>query len=126
MLVVGSSGGQVLFQDVLEGNDIVARLDGSYTFTDRFDDTGTLVSEDDGESTFWVLAGECVGVLTIEIRLCSSCEWHYRLTCVAYTSVVNLDANFVGLWRADFDVLDNQVFTSFPGDGGLAGNRLIG
>lgn len=46
----------------LESNDMVTRLDVGHTLTDRLDETGTLVSEDDGESTLGILAGKCVGI----------------------------------------------------------------
>ena len=46
----------------LESNDMVTRLDVGHTLANRLDDTGTLVSEDDGESTLGVLAGQCVGI----------------------------------------------------------------
>lgn len=39
---------------------------------------------------------------------------------MADTSVVNLDADLVGLWWGYFDVLEGEVLASLPGDGGLA------
>jgi len=48
--------------NILQGNDIIAGLDRSHTLADGLDDTGTLVSEDDGESTLGILAGECIGI----------------------------------------------------------------
>ena len=38
---------------------------------------------------------------------------------MANTSVVYLDADFVGLGWGYFDILDGQVLAGFPGDGGL-------
>jgi hypothetical protein len=46
----------------IEGNDIVAWLDGSDALAHRFDDAGAFVAEDDGEGTLGVFAGERVGV----------------------------------------------------------------
>lgn len=43
---------------------------------------------------------------------------------MADTSVVNLDADLVGLGRSNLDVLDAQRLAGLPGDGGLAGNGL--
>ena len=71
------------------------------TLTNGLDDTSTLVSEDDGESTLGVLAGQCVGI------------------CVADTGVVDLNADLVGPGGSDLDILDGEVLASFPGNGGL-------
>lgn len=67
----------------------------------RLDDASTLVSQNDGEGTLRVLSGECVGI------------------SVADTGVVDLDADLVGLWGSDLDVLDGEVLASLPGDGSL-------
>ena len=48
-----------------------------------------------------------------------------ELTGVADTSVVNLDANFVGLWYAYFNVLDGKIFACLPSDRGFAINWLL-
>lgn len=48
--------------NILKSDDVVARLDRSHALTDRLDDTSALVSQDDGESTLGVLAGEGVGI----------------------------------------------------------------
>jgi len=48
--------------DVLESHDIVARLDVRHTLADRLDNTSTLVSKDNGESTLGILPGECVRI----------------------------------------------------------------
>jgi hypothetical protein len=48
--------------NILESDNIVTGLDGSHTLTDRLDDTGTLVTQDDRESTLWVLARQSVGI----------------------------------------------------------------
>lgn len=42
--------------DSLESNDVITRLHGCDALANRLDDTGSLVSQDDGESTLWVLA----------------------------------------------------------------------
>lgn len=38
---------------------------------------------------------------------------------MADTSVHDLNADFMCLWRGNFDVLDGQVFASLPGNGAL-------
>lgn len=38
---------------------------------------------------------------------------------MADTGVVDLNADFVGLWWGYFDILEREIFASFPGDGGL-------
>lgn len=48
--------------DSLESNDIVTGLDASHTLTNGFDDTGTFVTQDNGECAFGVLSGECIRV----------------------------------------------------------------
>lgn len=49
---------------LLEADDSVTGLDVGDALADRLDDTGTLVSEDNGESALRILAGEGV-------RICS-------------------------------------------------------
>ena len=67
---------------------MIARLYICDAFTNRLDDTSTLVPKDDGESTLRVLARECVGV------------------CVAYTGVVDLNTDLMGLGGSNFDILN--------------------
>jgi hypothetical protein len=43
---------------------------------------------------------------------------------MADSSVVNLDSDFMRSWRSDFDVLDCQVLTSFPGDSCLCNSSI--
>lgn len=86
---------------------MVADLDVGHALTDGLDDASTLVSENNGESTLGVLAGEGVGI------------------CVADTGVVDLDADFVGAGRKHLNVLDAQLLAGLPGDGGLASDRLL-
>lgn len=47
---------------VLERNDMIAFLHRRNALANRLDDAGALVAENDGESAFWVLAGECVRI----------------------------------------------------------------
>lgn len=49
-------------RNILEGDNIITGLDGGYTLADRLNDTGTLVTQDDRESTLGVLSGQSVGV----------------------------------------------------------------
>lgn len=86
---------------VLKGNNVVAGLHVCDALTDGLDDTSTLVSEDDGEGTLGVLAGQCVGV------------------CVADTGVVDLNADLVGPGGPNLDILNGEVLAGFPGNGGL-------
>ena len=48
----------------IESDDMVAGLHVGDTLADGLDDTGTLVSENDGESALGILAGEGVGICT--------------------------------------------------------------
>jgi hypothetical protein len=45
---------------------------------------------------------------------------------MANTGIVNLNPDFVGLWWLDFNVLDCQVFSCLPGDGGLVYQPSVG
>jgi hypothetical protein len=45
-------------------------------------------------------------------------------TCVANTSVVDLNSDLVGLGRSDLDILNGEGLAGLPGDGGLTGNGL--
>lgn len=49
-------------ENVLESDNVVAHLDGGHTLANRLDNTGALMTENNGESTLWVLAGESVGI----------------------------------------------------------------
>ena len=46
---------------------MVSGLDGGDPRADGFDDSGTLVAEDDGESTLRVLARQGVGIYFISV-----------------------------------------------------------
>lgn len=48
--------------NVLESDDVVADLNGGHALADGLDNTGTLVTEDNGESTLGILAGKSVGI----------------------------------------------------------------
>lgn len=40
-------------------------------------------------------------------------------TCMADTSIEDLDSDFVGFWRGDLDVFDRKVLAGLPGNGSL-------
>lgn len=48
--------------DILKSNDVITRLDRGHALTNRLDNTSALVSQNDGESTLGILAGEGVGI----------------------------------------------------------------
>jgi hypothetical protein len=48
--------------NILEGDNVVTGLNGGHTFADRLNDTSTLVTQDDRESTLGVLSGQSVGI----------------------------------------------------------------
>ena len=131
--------------DVLESHDMVAHLDVGHALADRLDDARALVSQDDGEGTLGVLAGECVGIcgrrVVLVLYSCvhvvrsgpiRSSPVQFRLlqsglrTCVADAGVVDLDAHLVGPRRQYLDVLVAELLAGAPGDGGLAGDGLRG
>ena len=80
---------------------MIARLHVGNSLTNRLDVTGTLMTEDNGESTLGVLAreGVCIGM--------------------ADTSVVDLDTNFVCARGQNLNFLNGEVLASFPGYCGL-------
>jgi hypothetical protein len=47
---------------LLQSDDVVTGLHIGHALTHRLDDTGTLVSEDDGESTLGILSGQSIRV----------------------------------------------------------------
>lgn len=59
---VSGGVGCIEARNLLESNDKVAGLHGSDALADGLDDTGTLVTQDDGESALGILSGERVGV----------------------------------------------------------------
>jgi hypothetical protein len=73
LVLQGCGGG------ILECDDIVANLYVCNALADRLNDTGTLVTEDNGECALGVLSGECVGIC---------CASVYR----AYTSLPSTGA----------------------------------
>lgn len=81
---------------------MVTRLHIGDAFTNRLDDTSTLVTQDDGEGSLRVLARQGVCI------------------CVADTCVIDLDTDLMGLRGSDLDVLDREVLAGFPGNGGLS------
>lgn len=87
---------------LLKCNDVVTRLHVGDALSHRLDDAGTFVTQDNGEGSLGVLAGQRVRI------------------CVADTCVVNLDTDLMGPGRSDLDVLDGKVLAGFPGNGGLS------
>ena len=57
-------------RNLLERDHGVANLYVGDALADRFDDTGTLMSEDNREGALGVLAGECVGICVKEMSAC--------------------------------------------------------
>lgn len=90
----------------VEGDHMVAGLHVGDTLAHGLDDTGTLVSKDDGEGTLWVLTRKGVGI------------------CVADTCILDLDADLMGLGGSNLDILVAQLLASPPGDGCLASDSL--
>lgn len=43
----------------------------------------------------------------------------FKVTCMADTSVVDLNSNFMGFGRCDFDVFDHQLLSCLPCHCGL-------
>ena len=63
---LGGGGGRgVVTRDVLEGDDVVAGVDGFDVEADGFDNAGAFVAEHDGEGAFGVFARE--GVCVCEV-----------------------------------------------------------
>jgi hypothetical protein len=107
-------------ENILESDDVVAHVDGGHAFADGLDNTGTLVTEDNGESTLGILAGESVGICGMSIivmlnRVFDSALFLFSvqkagqkagLTGMADTSVVDFNAHLTSLGGSDLDVLN--------------------
>lgn len=63
--------------NLLQCDDMITWLHVGDAFADRLNDTGSLVSEDNGKGTLWVLAGEGVCV-------CISGQRRFSLSRIAY------------------------------------------
>jgi hypothetical protein len=83
-------------KDALESYNVISWLDGCDALTNRLNDSSSLMTQHDGESSLGVLAGKCVCI------------------CVADSRVMDFDADFVGSGRGYFDGLDAEVFSCFP------------
>jgi hypothetical protein len=90
----------------VKGNNVIADLDVSDALTNGLDNTSTLVSKNDRESTFGVLTGKSVGI------------------SVADTSVGNLDTDLMGAGRENLNILNRERLASFPGNGGLTSDSF--
>lgn len=106
---------------------MVAGLHVGDALTNGLDDASAFVSENDGEVALGVLARERIGIYKL-VSVFSLPPAHAsgssHLTCVANASVVNLDADLVGLGGSNLDVLNREALAGFPGNGSLAGNGL--
>jgi hypothetical protein len=55
-----------------------------------------------------------------DCQILAAPEERTRLTCMADTSIVDLDSYFMGFWGRDLNVFNDQVFSCFPGHCGLS------
>ena len=76
------------------------------SFTDRFNDTSTFVSQNDREGTLWVYTRQGVSV------------------SVTDTSVKDFNSDFVGSWRKNLDLFDRERLSCLPGDSSFTGDGL--
>ena len=90
----------------IQRNHMVAHLHTGDAFTHRYHDAASLVTEDDGENTFRVIARQRKGIGMADAR--------------------GNDANphFAGLWWHHVHFLDGQGLVRAPCDGGLGFDRL--
>ena len=110
---------------LLESNDVISNLHVRNSFANRLHDTSSLVSENNGESTLGVLSRKCVCICQQSSTLhpkspgkIAGCGYH---TSVAHSSVMNLNSDLVCPRRQNLDILDDEVFSSFPCYGRLGG-----
>jgi hypothetical protein len=108
---------------LLKSDHIVTGLDIGHALSNRLDHASTFVAKNDGESSLGVLSGEsvCIWERGVSSKKKNGPTWGELRprTSVADTSVVDLNADFVGLGRRNLDVLDGQRLASCPCDGGL-------
>jgi hypothetical protein len=122
-------------ENILESDDVVAHIDGGHTLADGLDNTGTLVTEDNWESTLGILAGESVGIcgMSIIVTLIGSefvsafvlfsvqkAGLMAGLTGMANASVVDFNAHLTSLGGSDLDVLNGQRRAGLPGNSSLS------
>lgn len=111
-------------------DDMVANFDVCDTLTDRFDNSSSFVSADYGKGAFGILAGESVSISMADLKLARHISTFYgrhNLSTIfrikdTYTSPKDLDTDFMGLWRGNFDIFDRQLPASFPSNGRLPRN----
>jgi hypothetical protein len=116
---------------------MIPRLHARNPFANRLDDPSAFVTKHNGERALGVFAGERVSICTRShpsATLTHSCHHAAKTTTGQGTSkaeevtgmtnsgVVNLDADFVGPRRLDFDILNDEILPGLPGDGGLWSN----
>lgn len=71
------------FADLLKRNDVVTGLYGGNALTDRLDDTGALVSQNNGESALGILARQSVGICEQAISAILFCN-DWEIMCGAH------------------------------------------
>jgi hypothetical protein len=77
---------------------MIPNLNIRNTLTNRLDDTGALVSENNGESTLGIFSGERVSI------------------GMANPRIINLNPDFMRPRRSDLYILDAEVLAGFPGN----------
>lgn len=88
------------------GNNMITRLKFGNTFTYTLNNTGTFMSQNNGEYTFGIETTQSVGI------------------CVTDTGGSNFNAYFMCLGWGYFDLFDDQRFFSFPSNSSFAFNNL--
>lgn len=107
---------------------MVARLYAGDALAYRFNNTGALVPKDDRESSLGIVPRESVCIYDDPESARPKAQEQRGprcvLTCMADSGVVDLNSDFVCLWRRDLDVLDAQLLAGFPCYSRLASNSL--
>lgn len=80
----------------VQGDDVVAGLDVGNALANALNNTSALMSKNDGESAFGILARQCVGI------------------SMADASGDDLDSHLVGTRRKDLDVFNRERLAGFP------------
>src|SRR5437667_11591620 len=105
---------------------MVAGLHVGDALTNRLNNTRSFVAKDNGKASLRILARKGVGILVQLVSVLREAAARSGIpTCVAYTSIVNLNSDLVGLGRCNLNVLDAKLLACLPRNRRLASYGLL-
>ena len=111
---------------------MIADFDVGNAFTNGLHDSTTFVAADYWESTFGIFTRKSVRISMADLAKLVRHTWKIDRTAFTakywkaetYTSPEDLDSDFMGLGRGDFNIFNGQLSSSFPGNGSLPRSQL--